>query len=621
MNNTYRHAAAYPAILLVIIALAYEGGKSDWFGLHRAATSSTAHQVGSASSPTKLSPRPSKLSTLKQDQARLAGFLAGQWPSSVKSSRDKQNYFGDMLLSGEINPRNIPALIALLRDMPAGSDQQMLLYELIGRLAGIRGFRNGNEDPQLALQLLGGLWELGQRQQIMVAALSCLAASDVSQTLSILAKLSPGSLPANFYGEIFMAMAKTDAANAAAAAANLPPGSARDFALAGVAQSWIVSNPPAALHWAASLPLDNSAVFNGMIQNLAQLSPNLVAPYLGDINDSNLRNSVIQTIGLKLATGKNGDPTAALTWLNQMSSGVAYETAIANLFTGISSPPTQITSNSINQTFTTFSLFKVDASLAVSLLAKVTDPNARMVAIDSVADGWSKSDPQAALTWAANLSTDDASARANAVNTIMSNWLNYDSPAAISYAQSFPDPTAFLGVAPVIAQTMAVSNETAALTWTNNLPDGPVKTNALSKVLTTVAQTDFVGAWNYATNLAPGDSQSTIMANLFAIEANKAPTQAATLLDNIPLESAQLTATGVLATAWIKQDPQAFTIWLNGLPAGDLRDAAITQLASSSQAKKDPAGILAWVNTISNPEIKVALTQKLAQTRSASPTN
>jgi len=74
-----------------------------------------------------------------------------------------------------------------------------------------------------------------------------------------------------------------------------------------------------------------------------------------------------------------------------------------------------------------------------------------------------------------------------------------------------------------------------------------------------------------------------------------------------------LAATSTLSATWVKQDPQAFTTWIDGLPAGDVRDAAIQQLVSSAQATKNPAGVLQWVNTVSNPQTKAALLQKLGQ--------
>jgi hypothetical protein len=44
-----------------------------------------------------------------------------------------------------------------------------------------------------------------------------------------------------------------------------------------------------------------------------------------------------------------------------------------------------------------------------------------------------------------------------------------------------------------------------------------------------------------------------------------------------------------------------------------MRDAAIQQLVSSSQATKNPTGVLQWVNTVSNPQMKATLLQKLGQ--------
>ena len=149
-----------------------------------------------------------------------------------------------------------------------------------------------------------------------------------------------------------------------------------------------------------------------------------------------------------------------------------------------------------------------------------------------------------------------------------------------------------------------------------SLPDSTTKSQALNNVLTTEAQSNFTDAWNVATSLPPGDNQNTILTNLVGVQASKDPAQAAALLNQFPDPTTQLAATSTLSATWVKQDPQAFTTWLDSLPAGDVRDTAITQLVSSSQATKNPVGVLQWVNTVSNPQTKATLLQTLNQAQS-----
>jgi hypothetical protein len=101
--------------------------------------------------------------------------------------------------------------------------------------------------------------------------------------------------------------------------------------------------------------------------------------------------------------------------------------------------------------------------------------------------------------------------------------------------------------------------------------------------------------------------------------ASKDPAQAAGLIAQFPVGTAQDNVTSTVAAIWVSLDPQAFTVWLGTLPTGDVRDTAIAQLADSSQAAKNPTGVLEWVNTVSNPQTKAVLLQQLAPAQTAEP--
>jgi len=618
MKNSFRGTVAYTAILLSVVGVAYYGGKANWFQPRIAAP------VSPRSARPKVPPASAAKQADLQFKALLADILAGNWPDGYKTSKQKSIFFEMLIANGAINPRDFPDLVAWLHDQPDSRDRQMMMFTLLGYLAGRGDAKLSAANPRLALQMIGYLTDPTERQALMGDALNHMAGDDPQKALAELAKLPPGSIPLDSYTGIFGGIAAQDPAGAAAIAASLPPGSERDYALQGVTKVWLRADPAAAINWASSLPPENSAVFDGMIDDLANRDPMSAASYLDKITDPTAHNDAVLSIARVLAAGQlltpgsTGDPAAALIWLNQNATGTTYATAVAKLFNGLTAPSMQTsTSPDGTMTQTSYSPYTQNTTLAISLLANITDPSVRSVAINSVASGWAISDPQAALTWVQTLPDSDATSRAAALNTIVTTWSKTDSAAAVAFVQNSSDPSAFLSIAPALTQTMATTNPQAALAFAQSLPEGTAQTQALSNALVGVAGSNFTAAWTDATNLPPGDSQNTIMTNLVGVEAAKDPTQAAGLIQQLPPGPTQLSATTRLASTWVKLDPQAFTIWLNGLSPGDVRDTAIVQLASSSQATKNPSDVLAWVNTVSNPQTKAALVQQLTQAQAA----
>jgi hypothetical protein len=439
------------------------------------------------------------------------------------------------------------------------------------------------------LALNNNLHDEGQNSTIALAAYQELAKRDPAQALSQLAQMAPGSLQQAAYRDVFRVLGRSlNPAQVQSAVNDLPPGPQHDAALRGLVAGWSTVDPQDALNFVINLPSGNAALLQSTLLNVAMSAqqPALAAQFVNPIQDPAARDAAIAAIAPIWGAGPNKDPAAALDWLSQVATGDTYDQAVSSVFTYLS---------------------KQDPATAASLLNKVTDPAAQQQVITMVANSWGSTDPQAALTWAQTLP-----APAATLNSIVSSWAKTDPNAALAFVQNSADPSAYLSSAPALAKAVAASDPQDALAFAENLPTGSMKTQSLNNVLATEAQTDFTDAWNSAVNLPPSKSQNVVMANLVGVEATQDPTQAAALLDQFSDPATQLTAAGNLSATWVKLDPQAFTVWLTGLPAGDVRDTAIAKLAASSQAQKNPAGVLQWVNTVSNPQIKATLLQKLA---------
>ncbi len=321
--------------------------------------------------------------------------------------------------------------------------------------------------------------------------------------------------------------------------------------------------------------------------------PFAAARHISTMQDETTRNAYILRLAPLLGAK---DSAATLDWLGQVASGDSYKNAVSKTIAALAAN---------------------DPKAAAVVVDKISDSGVRLEAISTVAGSWGKADPQSALTWAASLPATDGQAQSVALNAIVASWSKSDPAGVASFVQKASDPTLFLPADPAIAQSLAANNAQAAMAFSQSLPAGEAKNQSLNNVIATIAKSDFATAWNDATSLPAAEDSIGIMTNLVGVQANSDPAQAAALIPLFPNETGQTAAATTLAAIWVKQNPQAFTVWLDGLPVSAVRDAAIVQLVSSSQATKNPEGVMAWVNTVSNPEMKAALVQKLNQAQSA----
>jgi hypothetical protein len=419
---------------------------------------------------------------------------------------------------------------------------------------------------------------------------SMMMMTEPTRAMALLAKLPMGDQTVAAYLSAFRSWAgaysptATNGSKAAAAAAALPPGPARESALEGVALGWARGDPKDALTWASTLPSSDSGVLKDALINAGFKDPALAAQYIGNLTDATARSQAILAISNSWATTKfNGapgynptpdDPAAALAWLDQVATGTAYDTAVKNIFADLA---------------------QTDPAAGAALVANITDPFDRSAAIAQMAQRWSASSPQDALAWAASLPDSDATARDAALQSIVASWSGKDLSAAAAFAQSTLSPAAMLTVTPALAKVMAQTDPQGALTWVSSLPDSAAKDQATSNILVGEANSDFSTAWNYAQAMPAGNGRTGAMSSLISTLAKNDPAQAAALSS----ANGGGLAISAIATNWSKQDPQAASAWINTLPPGGDYDTAATQFALA-QMSKDPSTSFNFANSIAN---------------------
>ncbi len=405
-----------------------------------------------------------------------------------------------------------------------------------------------------------------------------------------------------------------DPAEAVKLAMDMPPGDVRNNVMMDMMRYYAKSDPQAAMDFLVSLPHDDAMLlFRAVVSyGMNSETAKVAAQYLDKLANTNVRDGEMKNLTLALA---RSDPAQALAWLNQVATLDVYTKTLAEIFSNLSS------SGDEARTDDGFSVLgspgHSNLNAAIALLGNLTDPAQRATAITAMAGGWGKSDPQAAVAWAANLPDADSTARTAALNNIVGSWAKDDPVAVLAFVQNSGNPALFLPDAPALAQDLAQGDAPTALAFAQSLPAGATRDQAMNNVLTTLAATDFPSAWSDAQNLPESASRDSALTSLVGVQANMNPAQAADLLSQFSAGPALETATQTLATTWVKLDPQAASIWMNTLPVGPPRDGAVVALIAAkspweptAQAAVDP-GLLQWANTIAAPATRVDQIQQI----------
>ncbi len=559
------------------------------------------------SSANRLPPKP-----IEDNIARLSEMLNGNWPRGEKTDQTKATAVRTLLRNGNIDAGQVPAIVAALKDFPDSRDKNIMLNELIGRLAGNYPSRDGM-DPDVALQLVDNVTDPAMHKNLLRGIYVLMAEMDPVRGFSEIAKLPSGIISAADFSNIFSSMAAKDPAAAMAVLNSLPDGPNHDNAVKGVANGWLRADPKAALEWISSLAPDvaQPLLTNALTRPGALgTNPQIAALYVDKLVDPAARDQAIGAITPGLA---RANPAGALAWLGNVSTGDAYAKGVASIFNLLVAPESETKLMAGGATMTSGIGGLHDPAAAVALLNKVTDPAARTGAIGEIAAGWAKTDPAAAVNWAASLPAADTAASTAALNTIVAGWTKNDPEAAAAFVQKSGNPSAFLPDAPAIADSLSKYDATAALNFVQTLPDGAARDQAVNNVLVNASATDFPTAWNFATSLPAGPSRDAAMDSLVTTAAAKDPAQALPLLDEFSAGTVRNGATRALAKTWAAQDPQAASIWMQSLPPSTQRNVAIVELITA-QVNKDPASTLQWANAVTTDTTRANQIQRVITT-------
>jgi len=239
-----------------VVGVAYYGGKANWFQPRIAAP------VPPRSARPKVPPASAAKQADLQFKALLADILAGNWPDGYKTSKQKSIFFEMLIANGANQSPRFPDLVAWLHDQPDSRDRQMMMFTLLGYLAG-RGdakFVSCESQAGLANDRIPD----GSHRAPGIdgrCSLTIMAGDDPQKALAELQNFRPAPFPWISYTGIFGGLRRKTQLGRRRSRASLAAGlRARTTPCRASPRSGCAPIPLRPINWASSLPPENSAV-------------------------------------------------------------------------------------------------------------------------------------------------------------------------------------------------------------------------------------------------------------------------------------------------------------------------------------------------------------------------
>ena len=223
----------------------------------------------------------------------------------------------------------------------------------------------------------------------------------------------------------------------------------------------------------------------------------------------------------------------------------------------------------------------------------------------TLAEEWSRQDPDAALAWAATLDSGDL--QTGAYSGIISNLLETDPARAASVAMDVEseDRPKLLGQ---IAESWAEQSPAEAVDWASTL-EGRDRRSAMSEAMAGWAQLSPENAAAYINDLS-AEERSRHVGPVARSWAESAPAEAAQWLGAQPESESKADAMGHVMWNWTSNDPEAASIWLAEQPQGESFDRGALGLAkAATSAFDDPEAGVTWSSAIQNEELRATMTR------------
>lgn len=404
------------------------------------------------------------------------------------------------------DPARAMAMVNAVQDAQAKRQLRMVV---IAQLA--------QQDPQHALDL--SMAEEDPSGRDISTIFSIWAREDAESAKAALANLR-GHTGEQARRALISSLAQTDPQAAWNYAITLPPSDKiYNDARVQVIQSWAQSDPQAALKAALSIaePESRGPAVSSVVSTWARSDFHNALQYAVGIKDSALRSDVFRTMSLNPSTNHKDlldailshmppgdnfqqavsgifsswaikDPAAAATAISQLPPGKVFSSAASQ----IASQWAQSESNKQkiidwvrelpegearrNAYHSVFSEWSSDSPQDAIRALNTLSPEDRGDAVQALALGWSRKDPEAVLQWSSTLS--DSRERSGIVQSAISQWASISPESAIRYIDHLPE-TSRVDAMRIAVERWASKDTEAAAEWLRKQPQGPAKDAAI----------------------------------------------------------------------------------------------------------------------------------------------
>ena len=566
----------------------------------------TAGRSGKSDTPASFSPietheanaRNSKQSAATQRPAASAGK---DLASACRTGDRLQREIALLAFADSLDEKNIEVAMDEARSLDT-SERERVLTALFTRWAELAPEAAANAlvgEKDLIVSALtavaaewaardpAALWEWARSQTRkdfpMGTILAAIAAHDAPQAWNWARTIDAGTLKPWDLGVLIEKWGRKDGAEAVRAAQSLQRGSERDL-VRDASRGWAHSSPQAAIAAAQQIKDHGSRV--DMIEDLfrfwSERDPRASMDAVLDLPSRSLRAEFFRNA---LGAVELREPEALQGIADRLPEGSEKQQVVARLAKRLTRTDARaalaMAESIAGSEGRTEALKQLAESADFSGLAELRGEAAKLfrradreAAEDGIVKAWAQMEPVAAATWA--LSAEDSDHRAQLLTNALDKWS--DPAAAIRWTQTISDEyLQSIALAAALSQA-ARTDPLLALGSLDQLPL-PKRPSATREIALTWAATDPAGACSWATQLP--DMDDHLMADLVRARLDF----------------------GFAETA----------AWLDTLPAGTRRDAAVQQFSESTRFN-DPQAALAWALTIAKPDDRESAIERVVET-------
>lgn len=375
------------------------------------------------------------------------------------------------------------------------------------------------KDPQAAMAAAAGLkGRQGDSAQMVI--ISELTRTDPQTAWDYAARL-PAASNERYWSDPRLLMihewAQFDPAAALGAALTIQEAERREMVVASAINTWASSDFPAALDYAIKIP--DAGARGRVLQNLAHNSQADHSRMFEVIMEHAPSGDSFQNAMSNLLNSwAQENPQAAAAAVMQLSPGRSLTHIAGNIAGELVSngadkrevlnwarnlPEGETRNRTVNSLFGAWA--REDSAAALQALFSL-GPDEKSNALQGIANGWSRSAPADAVTWAASLPS--GSDRDNAMRTTITMWANSSPAAAANFVGRLPEAER-AGIMGIMVGQWASRDAASAAAWLQRQPAGKPKDEGLKELAQKIAEEDPETAISWANSISDTEARTS----------------------------------------------------------------------------------------------------------------